>query len=154
VFVVNASGVGGLARQAASALRAQGFVITGTGNRVAPASGTEVPSQAGEAPSGAGAVAGVAGPTPDQGVVVRYAPGSVEAARTLAAAFPGATVDIDTTLTTSLVVELGARAPSVVAVPNRTASGRIPAQPLTATTPGDTASLTARVATDASCSRD
>lgn len=127
VQVLNSSGVAGFARQAAAALEAQGFPVSGTGN----------------------------GTTADlRGTVVRYPTGQLDAARTLAAAFPGARTQVDTTLSSSYVVELGAGAPAVVAVSNRVGTGALPEQPLTATAaPSATPTITARTASDASCSK-
>ena len=103
VRVVNSSGVSGLARQAGDALAVQGFEISGLAN------GTE----------------------DVDGVVIRHALDDEEAAATLQAAFPGATLREDTTLSAgSYVVDLGRGAPAVVEVPNRTGSEPLPEQPL------------------------
>lgn len=104
VEVTNSSGTEGLAVQAAGALAAQGFVIATRDN------------------GGAGV----------SGVVVRHAPQDAEAARTLQAAFPGATLEADAGRAAGTVqVELGAGAPPVVEVPNRVGTGPLPDQPIT-----------------------
>ncbi len=126
VEVVNASGTEGLARQASQALGVQGFVAGRLSN---------------------GEVGSV------QGVVVHHAVADESSAQTVAAAFPGATVEADPELVGGTVrVELGAGAPAVVEVPNRLGSEPLPEQPL-ASQPGATGTPTvdARVASDASC---
>jgi LCP family protein required for cell wall assembly len=132
VRVVNSSGVSGLAREAGDALAAQGFAISGLGN----------------------------GEQGVEGVVVRHALDDDAAAATLAAAFPGATLREDTTLSAgSYVVDLGVGAPAVVEVPGRTGSGPLPEQPLAAAAAaggagggsGATPTFDARVAADDSC---
>jgi len=133
VRVVNSSGVSGLARQTGNALAAQGFAISGLAN----------------------------GEEDVQGAVVRHALDDEAAAATLAAAFPGATLREDTTLSAgSYVVDLGVGAPAVVEVPGRTGSDPLPEQPLTAASPGGggggggsgaTPTFDARVAADDTC---
>jgi LCP family protein required for cell wall assembly len=131
VRVVNSSGVEGLARQAGDALAVQGFAIDGLAN----------------------------GEEDVQGVVVRHALDDDAAAATLAAAFPGATLREDTTLSAgSYVVDLGIGAPAVVEVPNRVGTDPLPEQPLTAATSGGggggsgaTPTFDARVAADDTC---
>jgi LCP family protein required for cell wall assembly len=108
VQVTNSSGAEGLALQAASALEAQGFAIAARDN----------------------------GPAPVVGVVVRHAPQDAEAAVTVQAAFPGATLQADPARPGGVVqVELGAGAPAVVAVPNRAGTGELPPQPIVAPAP-------------------
>ncbi len=132
VAVVNSTGVSGLARQAGSVLTAQGFVVTEVVN------GTP------------GAV---------QGAVITYPLDGAEGARTLQAAFPGATLVPDVTLTDSYGVELGPGSPDVAAVPNRTGTEPLPSQTLSATmspsvsgsVPGPSPTLSARVAADDTC---
>ncbi len=132
VAVVNSTGVSGLARQAGSALTAQGFVVTDV------VSGT------------AGAV---------QGAVITYPVDGVEGAKTLQAAFPGATLVPDAQLLDSYRVELGPGAPAVVEVPNRIGTEPLPSQTLSATmspsvsgsVPGPSPTLAARVAADDTC---
>ena len=129
VRVVNSSGVEGLARQAGDALAVQGFEIAGLAN------GTE----------------------DVDGVVIRHALDDEEAAATLQAAFPGATLREDTTLSAgSYVVDLGRGAPAVVEVPNRTGSEPLPEQPLSGEAgsgagSGATPTFDARVAADDTC---
>ncbi|GMA86789.1 hypothetical protein GCM10025868_20390 [Angustibacter aerolatus] len=125
--VLNSSGASGLAKQAGAALAAQGFDVTGTGN-------------------GAGAAA--------RGAVVHYPEGQREAARTLAAAFPKASLMVDDTLSSGFVVDLGKGSPSVVAVPNRVGTDDLPAQPVKAPAVprSATPTITARVASDTTCS--
>ncbi len=130
VRVVNSSGVEGLARQAGDALAVQGFGIAGLAN----------------------------GEEDVQGVVVRHALDDDAAAATLVAAFPGATAREDSLLSAgSYVVDLGAGAPAVVEVPNRTGSDPLPAQPLSGAAAaggggsGSTPTFDARVAADDTC---
>ena len=80
VSVLNGSGMPGLGRTAAQELARAGFVIVGSpGNRDGGTTGT----------------------------VVRYGPTRAEAARTLAAAVPGATVEADPTLTGTVEIVVG-----------------------------------------------
>lgn len=129
VRVVNASGVGGLAREVGDALAVQGFGIAGLAN----------------------------GDEAVEGVVVRHAPDDDAAAATLVAAFPGATLREDSQLSAgSYVVDVGVGAPAVVEVANRTGSDPLPEQPLSAGSagaPGSTSTPTfdARVAADDTC---
>lgn len=104
VRISNTSGVTGRARQAAEDLRIQGFHIIATGN----------------------------GTDPRSGVTVSYASPYFEEARTVAAAFPGATLVLDETAGTVINVSLGAGSPYVVQVPNRIGTDPLP--PRTATT--------------------
>lgn len=126
VRVVNSSGAEGLAVQAAAALRPQGFIVAGLTN------GT------GDAPPG---------------VVIRHTAEQAEAAKTVAAAFPGAKLEKVTTEQSSIEVILGEKAPDVVEVSNRTGDDPLPDQPITATAPGSsTPSFTARTADTDICS--
>ena len=122
VRVVNASGMPGLARQAAAALAVQGFAGVTTSN--APA-----------------------GPT---GAHVEYSGNSAEAARTVAAAFPGAKVAKVAGLGSTVRVTLGSGAPDVVEVPNRLGSDPLPTPSITAT-PSPTESIPTRKATSDIC---
>lgn len=80
VSVLNGSGTPGLGRTAAQELARAGFVVVGSpGNRDSGTTGT----------------------------VVRYGPTRAEAARTLAAAVPGATVEADPTLTGTVEIVVG-----------------------------------------------
>lgn len=110
VTIGNDSGVDGLAVQAGEALRVQGFTIAGYTS---------------------GAVGGI------KGVVVRYGPGRSEAARTVAAAFPGAVLKSDKTLGKVIAVDLGVGAANPVAVPNRLGSQPLPPMSVTATDPDE-----------------
>ncbi|GAA4398187.1 hypothetical protein GCM10023168_03960 [Fodinibacter luteus] len=103
VHVVNASGTPGLARQARAALEVQGFVVEPTTN----------------------------GPTVTEPVVVEYSGENAEAARTAAAAFPGATVAKATGLGDTVRVTLGQGAPAVVEVENRLGSEPVPSPSIT-----------------------
>ena len=122
VHVVNAAGVSGLARQAAEALKVQGFtgVTTSTGaTTTAPA-------------------------------VVEYS-GSHEAdARTVAAAFPGAVVEKTADLGRTVRVTLGRGAPAVVEVPNRLGSEPLPSPSITSQ-PNPTESIQTRPASTDIC---
>ena len=105
VQISNDSGVEGLALQAGSALTVQGFRIAGYAN-------------------------GPVGET--TGVIIRYAAAQRDAARTVAAAFPGATLKADDTLGDVISVHLGAGASNPVAVPNRIGTDPLPSMTLTA----------------------
>ncbi len=127
VKLINSSGTSGLARQAGSALSAQGFVVTGYDT----------------------------GSTAD-GVQIRYPAAHPAGAQTLLAAFPGATLTPSSSLTSSYEVVIGRGAGDVQEVPNRVGKGALPAQPLKAaplstSQSGSNPTLTPRVASDASC---
>lgn len=120
VRVVNASGVPGLARQARDGLEVQGFVGVTTGN----------------------------GPVGPRGALVEYSGDRADEARTVAAAFPGATVEKVTGLGSTVRVTLGAGAPDVVEVENRLGSDPLPTPSITSS-PSPTESIqTRRAATD------
>ncbi len=123
VSVVNASGVPGLARQARGALAVQGFAGVTTST----------------APSG---------PT---GTLVEYSGDHAEDARTVAAAFPDATVEQVAGLGATVRVTLGEGAAAVVELPNRLGTQPLPEQTL-APTPSPTESITTRTATTDICS--
>ncbi|MEI2779094.1 MAG: LCP family protein [Tetrasphaera sp.] len=110
VSISNDSGVDGLAVQAGDALRVQGFTIAGYAN---------------------GAAGGI------DGVVVRYAPGRSEEARTVAAAFPGAVLKVDKRLDKVIAVNLGVGAANPVLVPNRVGTAPLPPMTITATAPDE-----------------
>jgi len=99
VTVRNATGVSGVARQAAAALEVQGFTAVTTGT----AATTTTP------------------------VVVEYSGQHAEDARTVAAAFPGAVVRTTSGLGATVRVTLGRGAPDVVEVPNRLGRTPLPA---------------------------
>lgn len=122
VVVVNATGVDGLAREMGDALRVQGF------DPVTTESTDERPD----------------------GVVVAHGPGDEEAARTVAAAFPGSTVEADAALAGAVRVTVGAGAAAVVEVPNRLGSQPLPSASVTA--PEPSASIEARTADEDICS--
>ncbi|UTT65708.1 LCP family protein [Janibacter sp. CX7] len=106
VSVVNDTGTSGLASQEVAALQVQGF--TATVADVAPTSATK-------------------------GVIVRHAQGDTEAARTVAAAYPGAKLVVDEGLTTGTVqVVLGSGADTAREVPNREGSEPLPTATVTA----------------------
>jgi LCP family protein required for cell wall assembly len=117
VSVVNASGVNGLAQQTASALAVQGFVAMLGGNL-----------PVGEV----------------EGTAIRHSEASVEAARTVQAAFPGSELVLDESVVDAIVVQLGLGAVNPVEVPNRLGVEPLPQMPLSAeplpggteTTPG------------------
>ena len=124
--VTNDSGVPGLAKQAAAELSVQGFHVD-----------TYV--------SGSG--------TPTRGVVVRYGPGMKEAARTVAAAYPGAQIRADSLLGSTLELSMGLGAPKAVEVPNRLGTQPLPKQTITATPPSSsTETIKARTANQDICS--
>ncbi|GAA4118069.1 hypothetical protein GCM10022415_16570 [Knoellia locipacati] len=124
VQVVNSSGVVGLAKQAVAGLRVQGFA--------------EVTSSNGDAVV--------------KGATVEYSGDRAEAARTVAAAFPGATVKkSEAALGTLIRVTLGTGSPDVVEVPNRLGSEPLP-KPTLSSTPSSSGSIQARKASDDICS--
>jgi LCP family protein required for cell wall assembly len=125
VVVLNGSGAAGLADQAAAALRVQGFASVGSGNDQSAAA---------------------------DGAVVQYSGDNEEAARTVAAAFPGATVEEAAGLGDTIQVTLGAGAPEVVEVPNRLGSDPLPSQPVTAPEPSPAPTITTRSADQDICS--
>ena len=122
VEVVNATGASGLAAQVAEALAVQGFP------GVTTASTADRPT----------------------GVQVEYAPEQAEAARTVAAAFPGATLVETAGLGAVVRVTVGAGAPAVVEVPNRLGTDPIPTPSVSA--PAPTSSIEARTADQDICS--
>lgn len=78
-----------------------------------------------------------------QGATVLYEPGNREAARTVAAAFPGATLTEQSGLGNVVQVVLGAYSPDVVEIPNRIGTDPLPTQSVHATpsaTPSDSPS--------------
>ncbi|WP_245735811.1 LCP family protein [Pedococcus cremeus] len=126
VRVTNDSGAAGLARQAAGALEVQGFRIQGYVN------GTGVPGK---------------------GTVVRYGKGMKEAARTVAAAFPGAKIRQDDQLGSTIEVSVGQGSKDVVEVPNRIGNKPIPSPTVTAPpVPTSTVTIKARTANQDICS--
>ena len=125
VEVVNAAGVSGLARQVARALEVQGF---------APVTVDSADARASTPP-----------------VVVEYSGDHAEDARTLAAAFPGATVKKTSGLGGTVRVTLGPDAPRVVEVPNRLGSDPLPEQRISAI-PAPTESIPTRKADTDICS--
>ncbi len=110
VSVLNAAGTAGLGRRVADDLAGEGFVVVGApGNRGTGAADT----------------------------VVRYAPSRAEAARTLAAAVPGATLELDASLGATLELVVGTSYAGVVPVtvagaPSATPSPGAAAPPVTA----------------------
>jgi len=98
VYIKNASGVTGRAGQAAADLGIQGFHITAT------ATGTNL----------------------KQGVTVGYSSQYLQQARTVAAAFPGASLAKDESAGSVVQVTLGAGSPYVVLVPNRVGTAPLP----------------------------
>jgi LCP family protein required for cell wall assembly len=123
VTVRNATGVSGLARQAARALEVQGFAGVSTGT----AATTTTP------------------------VVVEYSGQHAEDARTLGAAFPGAVVRKATGLGATVRVTLGRGAPAVVEVPNRLGTDPLPVQSISSQ-PNPTESIQVRKADTDICS--
>jgi LCP family protein required for cell wall assembly len=124
VRISNASGVTGRARQAAEDLRIQGFRI------IATTTGTDL----------------------KDGVTVGYSSPYFQEARTVAAAFPGATLVQDETAGSDIQVTLGTGSPYVVQVPNRVGTTPLPTR--TATTapkPSQTVTIKARSADSNIC---
>ena len=106
-------------------LEVQGFTVSGTGNAADAAAG----------------------------VLVEYSTGQEEAARTVAAAYPGARVQQATGLGTVVRVTLGPGAPSPVEVPNRLGTEPLPTPSITAPTPAPspTPTISARPADEDIC---
>jgi len=124
VRISNASGVTGRARQAAEDLRIQGFHI------IATTTGTDLKS----------------------GVTVGYASPNFQEARTVAAAFPGATLVKDETAGNDIQVTLGTGSPYVVQVPNRVGTTPLPTRTATgAPTASSTVTIKARSADSNIC---
>lgn len=99
VRIVNDSGTEGLAGQAGAALAVQGFQLAGYANGTAGAS---------------------------DGVIVVHAPGRREAARTVAAAFPKATLKEDEQAGDEITVHLGLGAANPVEIANRLGTEPLP----------------------------
>jgi LCP family protein required for cell wall assembly len=125
VDIVNASSTRGLARQAKDGLVVQGFEDVRSLNATAT--------------------------TLSEGALVEYSGAGSEAARTVAAAFPGARVKETDGLGNRVRVTLGAGAPAVVEVPNRLGTDPLPTPSLTAQ-PSPTPSVPARTANADICS--
>lgn len=125
VLVLNASGTPGLAAQARAALRVQGFADVQSGNATA-AGGT--------------------------GTLVEYSGDGAEAARTVAAAFPGARTEKVSGLGTTIRVTLGRGAANVVEVPNRLGTTPLPKPTVTAAAPTPAPSISTRPASEDICS--
>ena len=123
VTVRNATGVSGLARQAANALEAQGFTGVTTGTTA----------------------------TTTEPVVVEYSGQHAQDARTVAAAFPGAVVEKTSGLGAKVRVTLGRGAPDVAEVPNRLGSAPLPS-PSISSEPNTTESIPTRKADTDICS--
>ncbi len=125
VVVANGSGATGLARQEAEALRVQGFGDVSTDNAEY-----------------------------SEGTVVEYSAGMEEAARTVAAAFPGAKVqEAEQPLGDVIRVTLGAGSKPAVEVPNRLGTQPVPTPVMTAPapTPSESPSIDARTAEEDIC---
>jgi hypothetical protein len=126
VHVINASGVSGLGRQAAKDLVTQGFITT--------------PSSTGKSLK--------------KDVTVGYSSSRQQSARTVAAAFPGATLVLDERAGDVIQVTLGAGSPYVVLVPNRLGTATLPTHPATAgTAPSATKPIKARTADTSICTQ-
>ena len=127
VRVTNDSGIAGLAKQASDDLTVQGFHVTSLVN-------------------GTGA--------PTHGVVVRYGPGMADAAKTVAAVFPGAQTRADGLLGSTIELSMGLDAPDAVEVPNRLGTQPLPKPSVTASggTATSTQTIDARTANQDICS--
>ncbi len=119
VDVRNATSTRGLARQARDALVVQGFAEVTTSRAT--------------------------GAAPPAGALVEYSVSGVEAARTVAAAFPGATVKEADGLGTRVRVTLGTDAPTVVEVANRLGTEPVPSPSITPS-PSPTEAISTRKA--------
>ncbi len=122
VEVVNASGISGIATQAQKALQVQGF------KRVTVANGSTT-----------------------TGTVVEYSAGQQEAAKTVAAAFPGSVTHEASGLGSRIRVTVGVGSANVVEVPNRLGSTPIPTPTVTASPSGPSVEITTRKASDSIC---
>jgi hypothetical protein len=125
VHISNATGVTGRARQAAEDLRIQGFHInaSSTGSALA------------------------------KGVTVAYSGAYYQEARTVAAAFPGATLVKDDSAADVIEVTLGAGSPYVVQVPNRVGTTPLPSRTTTGgASSSSSATIKARSADSNICS--
>jgi LCP family protein required for cell wall assembly len=107
VRILNGSGIKGLASQEAQALRVQGFAAVTVGDS----------------------------PGASTGVLVEYSAHQAEAARTVAAAFPGAQLEQNSTLGDVIQVTLGTGAPHVAVLPNRVGSTPLPTPSVSASAP-------------------
>ena len=126
VHISNASGVTGRAGQDAADLGIQGFHLT--------ASSTSTSLK--------------------KGVTVGYSSLYLQAARTVAAAFPGATLVKDESAGNVVQVTLGAGSPDVVQVPNRLGTTPLPTHSATgAPTPSSVVAIKARAADSNICAR-
>jgi len=126
VQISNASGVTGLARRAADDPRLQGFVIAGISTST---SSTE-------------------------GVTVGYSSLYVQRARTVAAAFPGATLVKDESAGSIIRVTLGSGSPNVADVSNRLGSTPLPSHTsTTSSTPSPSVTIKARTADSDICAK-
>jgi LCP family protein required for cell wall assembly len=127
VRVSNDSGISGLGRQTANELQVQGFQIASVVNGTGAAS---------------------------QGVVVRHGPGQEEAARTVAAAYPGAQIREDELVGSTIELSMGVGSPRAVEVPNRLGTTPLPTPSVSATssTATSTETIAARTADQDICS--
>jgi hypothetical protein len=123
VHIVNASGVSGLGRRAATDLLTQGF------NTTPSSTGTNL----------------------SRGVIVGYSSKKLQSARTVAAAFPGATLVQDESAGDFIRVNLGAGSPNVVKVPNRLGTSPPPTDNGASATPTPTVTIKARTADSNLC---
>jgi len=125
VQIANASGITGRAQQAAADLRIQGFHITATST----------------------------GPSLTKGVTVGYSSQYLQAARTVAAAFPGATLVKDESAGSVIQVTLGAGSPYVVLVPNRVRTTPLPKHTPTSSATSPAVVIKARTADSNICAK-
>jgi LCP family protein required for cell wall assembly len=124
VRISNNTGIDGLAGQASADLRTQGFGVSGT------STGADLTN----------------------GVIVGYSSTRLEAARTVAAAFPGARLVKDEGAGAEIQVILGAGSPYVVEVPNRLGTTPLPTRSADgASTPSSTVTIKARTASSDIC---
>jgi len=123
LHVINASGVSGRGRQAAGDLGIQGFHTTPT------TTATSLKT----------------------GVIVGYSSLNLQSARTVAAAFPGATMVMDQSAGDFMRVTLGAGSPYVVEVPNRRGTAPLSKPNGTGATPTPAVTIRARTADSNVC---
>ena len=123
--ITNASGVTGRAQQAAQDLRLQGFHIVATSTSL----------------------------NLKKGVTVGYSSRYLQSARTVAAAFPGATLVKDERAGSVIQVTLGAGSPYVVLVSNRVGTSALPQHTSTPATSSAAVAIKARTADSNICAK-
>ena len=83
--------------------------------------------------------------------MVRYGPNMKEAARTVAAVYPGAQIREDALLGSTIELSMGTGSPKAVEIPNRLGTKPLPKETVTATPPTSTETVKARTAAQDIC---